>query len=60
MRGKESHLMTKLHETTSQPDHDSLGSSVTLNWKLLVEIEGDMHRAGMYRPAYIIANHKRA
>jgi hypothetical protein len=46
------HPVAQLHEPTCQPDYYPLGSPVTANGKTAVGVEGDMHRAAMYRPHF--------
>ena len=41
--------MTQLHEPACQPYHYPLGSPVTVNGKAAVRVEGNVHRAAMYR-----------
>lgn len=42
--------VTQLYKPTGQPNHYPLGSPVTANGKTAVRVEGDVHRAAMYRP----------
>jgi hypothetical protein len=41
--------MSQLGEPSGQPHHHALGPTIPSHWETAMEVEGDVHAAGMYR-----------